>query len=420
VSRRSRTTTDLDTTLWPVTICKSLLTHLRYADSNDDSEDEGIKDYQVGGYHPVHLGEILIGRYVIVQKLGWGQFSTVWLAKDMKYENTFVALKVQKSAPSYKVAAYDEVEILDVIAKNAYNLEWLESLKKYHRGMEEKVGMVDGKFTSQHTQVVQLLNSFMHYGANGDHFIMVFEILGVNLLEIMKRYEYKGIPMPLVRRIAKQVLIGLDYLHRVCKIIHTDLKPENTIVALSNECLSDIVKNGQIVKQRKKYQKQNNLIVESDSAIFIPGGRKAHPHKEKTLLEGKDTKGLTKQQKKKLKRKIKKEMAKNDMDSKSNDGSHHQQMSPEQDKKRSQAVVQQLMALDDNQEELSWQRPRSHSLPNLMRQDDENDSEYINVWKARGEPSYVFKIERNFGYEVQDYLKMKRELNNRRVKLLSG
>ena len=43
----------------------------------------------------------------------------------------------------------------------------------------------------------------MHHGANGDHFIMVFEILGVNLLEIMKRYEYRGIPIPLVRRISK-------------------------------------------------------------------------------------------------------------------------------------------------------------------------------------------------------------------------
>ncbi len=75
---------------------------------------------------------------------------------------------------------------------------------------------------------------------------MVFEILGVNLLEIMKRYDYKGIPMPLVRRMSKQVLIGLDYLHRVCKIIHTDLKPENTIVALGNDKLLDIIKTGQV------------------------------------------------------------------------------------------------------------------------------------------------------------------------------
>jgi serine/threonine-protein kinase SRPK3 len=157
----------------------------------------------MGGYHPVHLGEVLIGRYVIVQKLGWGQFSTVWLAKDMHHENTYVALKVQKSAPSYKVAAYDEVEILDVIAKHIHNPIWLKNLEEYHKGKENSCGKLNGKFTALHTQVVQLLNSFMHYGPNGDHFIMVFEILGVNLLEIMKRYDYKGIPMPLVRRMAK-------------------------------------------------------------------------------------------------------------------------------------------------------------------------------------------------------------------------
>jgi serine/threonine-protein kinase SRPK3 len=32
---------------------------------------------------------------------------------------------------------------------------------------------------------------------------MVFEILGVNLLEIIKRYSYKGIPLHLGRIIAK-------------------------------------------------------------------------------------------------------------------------------------------------------------------------------------------------------------------------
>lgn len=73
----------------------------------------------------------------------------------------------------------------------------------------------------------------MYASANGSHFVMVFEILGVNLLEIMKRYEYRGIPIPLVRRMAKQILIGLDYLHRQCRIIHTDLKPENVTVALN-------------------------------------------------------------------------------------------------------------------------------------------------------------------------------------------
>jgi serine/threonine-protein kinase SRPK3 len=54
----------------------------------------------------------LIERYLIIQKLGWGHFSTVWLAKDLHY-NTYVALKIQRSAPHYLEAAFDEVEILD-------------------------------------------------------------------------------------------------------------------------------------------------------------------------------------------------------------------------------------------------------------------------------------------------------------------
>ena len=65
-----------------------------YEDS-DSSEDEGLPDYKIGGYHPVHVGEVFKDRYVIIQKLGWGHFSTVWLAKDKKYD-TYVALKVQK------------------------------------------------------------------------------------------------------------------------------------------------------------------------------------------------------------------------------------------------------------------------------------------------------------------------------------
>ena len=80
---------------------------------------------------------------------------------------------------------------------------------------------------------------------------MVFEILGVNLLEIMKRYDYRGIPLPLVRRMTKQVLIGLDYLHRKCRIIHTDLKPENVIVALRKEELQEIVDKGCISNMNK-------------------------------------------------------------------------------------------------------------------------------------------------------------------------
>ena len=46
---------------------------------------EPLTLYRSGGYHPVHLGDIMQeGRYVIVHKLGWGLDGTIWLARDRK------------------------------------------------------------------------------------------------------------------------------------------------------------------------------------------------------------------------------------------------------------------------------------------------------------------------------------------------
>jgi len=217
-----------------------------FYEDEDSSEDEGMPDYKIGGYHPIHVGEILMDRYVIIQKLGWGHFSTVWLTKDLKY-NSYVALKVQKSAQHYVEAAYDEVDILDQVAQNWQTEEWELSVREYYKNDKdlmkrlEKYGVI-----SESSHCAQLLNSFIHHGPNGKHFIMVFEILGVNFLEIIKRYDYKGVPLPLVRRLARQCLIGLDYMHRMCQMIHTDFKPENVVICLRDDEVKEISKTGQL------------------------------------------------------------------------------------------------------------------------------------------------------------------------------
>lgn len=49
-------------------------------------DEEDLEDYRKGGYHPVKIGDLFNeDRYEVVRKLGWGHFSTVWLAKDQKY-----------------------------------------------------------------------------------------------------------------------------------------------------------------------------------------------------------------------------------------------------------------------------------------------------------------------------------------------
>ena len=59
---------------------------------------------------------------------------------------------------------------------------------------------------------------------------MVFSMLGCNHLSVIKAWNYRGIPLSVVKVMIRDVLKGLDFLHRKCKIIHTDLKPENVLL----------------------------------------------------------------------------------------------------------------------------------------------------------------------------------------------
>ena len=165
--------------------------------------------------------EIIDNRYIILRKLGWGHFSVVWLALKLQDKKLY-ALKIQKSADKYTESALEEEEILFDVANNYQNREWVESVRKY-------MGDPNLVVTGTHTHNLQMYDQFMHHSMNGKHSVMAFEVLGRNLLTLIKRFNYDGIPMPVVREITKQMLMGLDYLHRMCNIIHTDLKPENVV-----------------------------------------------------------------------------------------------------------------------------------------------------------------------------------------------
>jgi hypothetical protein len=54
---------------------------------------ESLEKYEPGDYHPIMIGDTLQGRYQIVDKLGFGGYSTVWLAHDLRVQK-YVAGKV--------------------------------------------------------------------------------------------------------------------------------------------------------------------------------------------------------------------------------------------------------------------------------------------------------------------------------------
>jgi serine/threonine-protein kinase SRPK3 len=184
---------------------------------------------------------------VVIKKLGWGHFSTVWMVKDRQLakasagasiatkEKQFFALKVQKSAEHYTEAAIDEVALLDCAATERKKCEALLLQKKMD---DNGIPMKDTVEHSKH--VAMLHDSFFHTGPNGRHMVMVFSMLGCNLLSVIKAYNYRGIPIPVVKNMIRGMCMGLDFLHRKCNIIHTDLKPENVLLQFPNQMMGDI------------------------------------------------------------------------------------------------------------------------------------------------------------------------------------
>ena len=120
----------------------------------DGDEDSDSKAYGQGGYLRVRIGDKLNNRYIIESKLGWGHFSTVWLATDLlapqKSIRRFVALKIQKSAPHYLDAAKDEVQLLSAAkTKNNNNDD------------------DDDDDDNHENYIVQMLDSFIVSASNG-------------------------------------------------------------------------------------------------------------------------------------------------------------------------------------------------------------------------------------------------------------
>ncbi|KAB8258006.1 protein kinase [Aspergillus pseudonomiae] len=157
--------------------------------------------YKAGGFHPISLGDSFQnGQYTILRKLGYGQYSAVWLARDAKHQK-YVALKVLRA--DYYGGSHDifEREILSKILE--------VSRHSSHQGRN---------------YVSHLLEQFTHTGSNGDRVCLAFDVLGHHLDFQIAKYEDGKLPL----------LLAFDFLHRECGIIHTDLKPTNILLELKN------------------------------------------------------------------------------------------------------------------------------------------------------------------------------------------
>ncbi|KAG6018531.1 hypothetical protein E4U40_000191, partial [Claviceps sp. LM458 group G5] len=167
-------------------------------------------EYTHGGYHPISLGDKLCKRYTILRKLGYGEYSTVWLASDLRLKR-YVAIKVLR-ADSY--GGHQPIFECEILAK----IQEM-SQKSSHEGQK---------------CILPLLEQFTHRGPNGLHVCLVFDVLGYHLDFQAAKHKDERLPVKAVKEIVRQLLTGLDFLHRECGVIHTDLKSTNILMELEN------------------------------------------------------------------------------------------------------------------------------------------------------------------------------------------
>lgn len=164
-------------------------------------------------YLPVRKGELFSGRYEALRSLGRGAYSIVWLARDTRFASPEQRLYITVLTISSRTQQECALKIL------------VASLTDNNRGPDEEGVMRtlrDGPTSPQSpgkAHTCQLLDSFIHNGPNSRHICLVLEPLGLSALDVYRSFP-ASLPLILVQRIAKDILLGLQYVHE-CGIIHT-------------------------------------------------------------------------------------------------------------------------------------------------------------------------------------------------------
>ncbi|VDM73768.1 unnamed protein product, partial [Strongylus vulgaris] len=107
-------------------------------------------------------------------------------------------------------------------------LKLVRNEKRFHRQADEEIRILD-HLRRQDTDGSHNIIHMLDYFNFRNHKCITFELLNINLYELIKKNKFQGFSLMLVRKFAYSMLLCLDLLQRN-RLIHCDLKPENVLL----------------------------------------------------------------------------------------------------------------------------------------------------------------------------------------------
>ncbi|XP_066594622.1 dual specificity tyrosine-phosphorylation-regulated kinase 2-like [Prorops nasuta] len=157
--------------------------------NNDYDNDQGLY---------IHMPHDHVAyRYEVLKVIGKGSFGQVVKAFDHKtYEH--VALKMVRNQ------------------------------KRFHRQAAEEISILRKLREQDKDNTMNIIHMFDSFDFR-NHICITFELLSINLYELIKKNKFQGFSLQLVRKFSHSLLQCLDALYKN-KIIHCDMKPENVVL----------------------------------------------------------------------------------------------------------------------------------------------------------------------------------------------
>ncbi|KAI0653794.1 kinase-like domain-containing protein [Cubamyces menziesii] len=162
------------------------------------------------GYYPMQIGNVLDkGRYQVVRKLGWGSWASIWLAEEGNGDRM----------------DYVAVKILNISGTAADAADKL---------LERRVGqaLMSSPSTSARKHVAIPKRIFYEESIYGLHLCLVYEPCGLSVSDLRHIQPAERFPLQVVKSIARQALMALDFLHNTMGVVHSDVKLKNMLVRL--------------------------------------------------------------------------------------------------------------------------------------------------------------------------------------------